>query len=83
MYEILKSRRSVAGQWVSYYLLVQEDRRLPLQYGVKLAVDSGDFDEVPDITVSEQQICYLLDLLIRNTVTPISLRDILEDWLGQ
>ena len=40
-----------------------------------------DTAEISDITSSLERAKYLLDLLSRNTVTPISLLDVIEDYL--
>ena len=82
MYEILKKRQPVGGRQISYYLLVEEGRERPLQYGVRIEAEGGDFDEVFAVTTSGQRMNDLLELLIRNAVTPVSLGDIIEDWLG-
>lgn len=51
-------------------------------YGVKIiATDSNDMAEVPNITVSISRIDELMGLLVRNTVTPASLKDVVLDWL--
>lgn len=51
-------------------------------YGVKIAApDRGDAAELPNITVSISRIDELMELLTHNVVTPVSLRDVVEDWL--
>lgn len=50
-------------------------------YGVKIAEKDGDGAEIADITVSSTRIEQLLDLLVRNTVTPCTLYSVVEDWL--
>lgn len=50
-------------------------------YGVRVAGQDGDRHEIPDITVSMTRIDQLMDLLVRNAVTPCTLRDVVEDWL--
>lgn len=50
-------------------------------YGVGIREQGGEEDRVPDITVSAARIDELMDLLVRNTVTPCTLRDVVEDWL--
>lgn len=59
----------------------------PVQtYGVELRLMDGarvlDQDTVGDITASEKDAKALLELLCRNTVTPVTLRDVIEDRLG-
>ena len=50
-------------------------------YGVSVRAQDGEGEQIPDITVSAARIDELMDLLVRNTVTPCTLRDIVEDWL--
>lgn len=50
-------------------------------YGVKVREQGGESGEVPNITVSISRIDELMELLIRNIVTPCTLRDVVEDWL--
>lgn len=50
-------------------------------YGVRIRERGGESSEVPNITVSISRIDELMELLIRNTVTPCTLRDVVEDWL--
>lgn len=50
-------------------------------YGVKIREQGGESGEVPNITVSISRIDELMELLVRNTVTPCTLQDVVEDWL--
>lgn len=50
-------------------------------YGVRIRGQDGQSDEVPNITVSISRIDELMDMLVRNTVTPCTLRDVVNDWL--
>ena len=50
-------------------------------YGVSICEQDGEEERVPHITVSAARIDELMDLLVRNTVTPCTLRDVVEDWL--
>ncbi len=42
---------------------------------------SGEQAAVPNITISISRIDALMELLIRNQVSPIHLRDVVDDWL--
>ena len=42
---------------------------------------TGERSAVPNITVSVPRIDALMDLLVRNQVGPIHLRDVIDDWL--
>lgn len=50
-------------------------------YGVRIQEQGGESGEVPNITVSISRIDELMELLVRNTVTPRTLRDVVDDWL--
>lgn len=51
-------------------------------YGVKIAEPAtGHTAIVPHVTTSISRIDELMDLLIRNQVTPTALRDVIDDWL--
>lgn len=50
-------------------------------YGVKIKEQGGDCEEIANITVNIARIDELMDLLVRNMVTPCTLRDVVEDWL--
>ena len=68
-----------------YSILVGE---LPLSsglscesYGVCVREQNGEAEQIADITANAARIDELLDLLVRNTVTPCTLRDVVADWL--
>ena len=51
-------------------------------YGVKIrAQGGGEVAVVPNITPSISRIDGLMELLVRNAVTPCTLVDVLSDWL--
>lgn len=50
-------------------------------YGVCIREQGGEVEQVPHITASAARIDELMDLLVRNTVTPCALRDVVNDWL--
>ena len=50
-------------------------------YGVKVVGQDGEEASLPNITVSTRRIDELMDLLIRNQVSPVTLQDVVEDWL--
>lgn len=50
-------------------------------YGALVREQGGEEECVPHITVSAGRIDELMDLLVRNTVTPCTLRDVVDDWL--
>ena len=68
-----------------YYILVGEmavNGGLACEsYGVKVVGEDGEEASVPNITVSADRIDSLMELLIRNAVSPVTLRDVIDDWL--
>ena len=89
--ELLVARRREADQQggehsFNYYVLVDEakvgDVFLCESYGVRVsASDSGESCSVANITTSTQRIDELMELLVAHTVTPGTLRDVVDDWL--
>ena len=50
-------------------------------YGVKAVAPDGTSASVANITISISRIDELIELLRRNNVSPVHLRDVVEDWL--
>lgn len=50
-------------------------------YGVSVREQGGEGERMPHITVSAERIDELMELLVRNTVTPCTLKDVVDDWL--
>ena len=50
-------------------------------YGVKVAEQGGAQASVENITCSASRIDELSGLLVRNSVTPAALHDVVSDWL--
>ena len=90
MQELVVDTHSVTGQSgqvyrYTYSILVDEmnvGRFACESYGVKIRDEiSGHTAVVAHITPSIPRIDELMDLLIRNEVTPTGLQDVLDDWL--
>lgn len=90
MRELLTAKRQAADEAgglheLQYYVLIGEmevEGRFACEsYGVKVVEQGGDAVEVPNITVSIARIDALMDLLTRNTVSPVGLEDVVADWL--
>lgn len=68
-----------------YYILVGEmavkDGLACESYGVKVAGADGQETSIPNITIRAERIDELIELLIRNAVSPLSLPDVVADWL--
>lgn len=90
MRELSIAKREVADETgrvhnYEYLILINE---VPISqgiryesYGVKIAEQGGEKAKIADITPSSDRIEQLLDLLVRNTVTPCTLECVVEDWL--
>ena len=86
---MLLETRTVEGEESSlrcrYFVLVGEKqvgRFFCEAYGVKIENEAtGESAEFPELTVSAQRIDELMELLVRNGVTPVGLEDVIQDWL--
>lgn len=89
MKELLLDSNVVEGEEASltcrYIILVGEKKIGSFSceaYGVKIVNEqTGESAEFPDLTVSASRIDELMNLLIRNGVTPVGLEDVISDWL--
>lgn len=68
------------GETLHYHLLVEEVENLGENYGVLLE-GFGQRAAIPGITVIQDRALALLEGLRRGAVTPVGLRDVVEDWL--
>jgi hypothetical protein len=51
-------------------------------YGIKLtSSESGESAEIPNVTLSRRNIIGLAAKVVRNAVTPVSLKEVVYDWL--
>lgn len=51
-------------------------------YGVGISIcESGETAVIPNVTFSKTGILTLIDLLAYHTVTPVTVSDIVDDWL--
>ncbi|MEG1988300.1 MAG: DUF6514 family protein [Oscillibacter sp.] len=65
---------------VEYYLLAEDRDTLGESYGIRI-ICGEEKESVRDITMSQNKILALLDRVMTGVVTPITLRDVVEDWL--
>ena len=88
--ELAVAKKQVCNEWgeihdYEYSILVGEIEISPQiyceSYGVKVKDCEGDQEEIEDITISSSRIDELIDLLVRNIVTPCTLKEVVEDWL--
>ena len=50
-------------------------------YGVRVTAPDGEEASVANLTVRPERIDQLVELLRRNQVPPVALRDVIDDWL--
>lgn len=89
MREMLLDTRKVEGETARlrcrYYVLIGEKQVGNFfceAYGVKIEDEgTGESAAFPDLTVSAKRIDELMELLLRNQVTPVGLEDVIQDWL--
>lgn len=68
------------GEKIGYGLLVQISEDGIMHYGVTVEY-GGEVAAIPDITLKIGDILALAGLLRRGSVTPVTLLDVIEDWL--
>lgn len=89
MRELIVDTRELRGETAecrcTYSILVDEmdvGRFCCESYGVKIRDEvSGQTAVIPHVTTSIPCIDELMELLLRNGVTPTGLRDVIDDWL--
>ena len=74
---------------VQYFIVAEDlfsDYGVPLleSYGVCVCINGKEEEKsvIRHITSSSAKIEELMELLLRNGVTPVSLNDVVEDWLA-
>lgn len=68
------------GFQVWYYLLEEEPEGGGTSYGVGVELE-GESAAVPGLSPSRRRVEELAERLVRGTVTPVALRDVVDDWL--
>ena len=90
MRELLVDARSETGEdgisrAFRYYILVDEMRlgggMACESYGVKIVGADGETAQVRNLTVRVERIDALMEALVRNAVSPVTLADVVADWL--
>ena len=79
MRRVFIGETEVLGKKTSYYLLDDTDKLLG-GYGVEI-VRGGERSRVHGLAVSGDRVWRLAELLLQSAVTPVTLRDVTEDWL--
>ena len=67
---------------IRYDLLVEELAADVETYGVSASME-GEETSIAYLTISQRRIETLLERLRRGSVTPVALRDVVEDWLEE
>lgn len=82
MRTILYGQTKHQGWPVCYEILAEELESFGSaeRYGLRVRYQE-ETAEVLDITVSQRRIQMLAEKLLRGGVTPVALRDMVEDWL--
>ena len=80
MRSVFMGSSSPGGKTVTYHLLVEEVEGLGENYGILLE-GFGQTEAIRGITVIQDRALTLLEQLRQGMVTPVSLRDVVEDWL--
>lgn len=62
-------------------MLIEELSDSIENYGVELICVNGERARVCNVTPSQSKIMLLLSQLMQYAVTPVTLRDIVDDWL--
>lgn len=75
MERLLVGEARCRGSQVRYYLLEEGT-----SYGVEIRL-KGESAAVRDLSPSRERAGELARRLVRGTVTPVGLRDVVDDWL--
>lgn len=66
--------------------MIEEDKNSYLSYGIKVEKYMGEcmteYSEIPNITLKTIEIQRLFMLLSEHTVTPMCLKEVVEDYLA-
>jgi hypothetical protein len=74
-------KKTVHRQVINYYMLIEERADDTENYGVELACANGERAQICRVTPSQNRALGLVSQLMRYAVTPVTLHDIVEDWL--
>lgn len=73
--------KKVETMAVNYYLLADELGSEFESYGVEVCCSNGDQAAVRGVTISQSKILLLMSMLMEYAVTPVALRDVVDDFL--
>ena len=75
MQTIVSKNAGHQGMTVYYELLEERGR-----YGIRVSCGT-EVEEITDLAVKKEPVLELLQAMVRGFVTPVTARDIAEDWL--
>lgn len=78
---ILIEKRQQHEHEMSYYLIIEQLDSSLVSFGAAIVDQTGNEMCVRGITISEAKIMSFLFVLIQAFVTPVTLRDVVDDWL--
>lgn len=79
--EITVQDANSAPLFLTYLLLIDRGQK-STHYGIKVIErTSGDIASALNVTTNANRIYDLMDKLVKNSVTPTTLGDIVADWL--
>ena len=67
---------------IEYYLIKELCAEHGIVYGITVILEK-ETAEITQITTQLHKIQELLHAMLRGSVTPVTVRDIVEDWLAQ
>lgn len=80
MQRLLMGEAKCRTNQARYYLLEEESEEDGPSYGVGIEL-KDETAEVRDLSPSRRRVEDLAKALVRGVVTPVSLRDVVDDWL--
>ncbi len=80
MRKLLMGEAQCRAARARYYLLEEETVNSGPSYGVEVELE-GETAAVRDLSPSRQKAAELAEVLAQGTVTPVALRDVVDDWL--
>jgi len=81
MRKLLVGEARCRTAWARYYLLEREpEEGETASYGVQVELED-ETAAVRDLSSSRQRTADLAAALVRGAVTPVALRDVVDDWL--
>ena len=80
MQTIFMGEAECEGSPIQYHLLAEEAESGIGSYGVRVILGE-EIASLPGVTGSQTAIMELIEAMIRGTVTPVSAREIVDDWL--